>query len=87
VFNSLPTPGSIGPDGNCVSCGKHVQTTGGCMDCQRRLGQYITAPSITVTPSVVIVNPSVSVPVAMCPHMRPDWRQCPHCLGINVGEP
>jgi hypothetical protein len=19
----------------------------------------------------------------MCPHARPDWRMCPHCLGLN----
>lgn len=19
----------------------------------------------------------------MCPHARPDWRMCPHCLGMN----
>lgn len=18
-----------------------------------------------------------------CPHARPDWRTCPHCLGVN----
>ncbi len=25
-------------------------------------------------------NPEVSAP---CPHMRSDWRHCPHCLGMN----
>lgn len=86
MFGSLLTPGTIGSDGRCTSCGKYVNSTGGCMDCQRNL-PHITTSTITIVPSVVIVNPSVSVPVAMCPHTRPDWRQCPHCLGINVGKP
>lgn len=21
--------------------------------------------------------------MADCPHARPDWRMCPHCLGLN----
>jgi hypothetical protein len=24
---------------------------------------------------------------APCPHARPDWRQCPHCLGVNLPQP
>jgi hypothetical protein len=73
-------PGSIGPDGRCVSCAKRVQTTGGCMDCQVIMRSYTPLPSITITPAFVVA-PDLSA--TMCPHARRDWRQCPHCLGIN----
>lgn len=27
-----------------------------------------------------------SYPDSMCPHARPSWKMCPHCLGINTAE-
>jgi len=88
VILSMPMdakpPGSIGPDGRCVSCAKRVQTTGGCIEC---LGMRYAASEATSTspPSLTItVAPVGPVQyVSHCPHARSDWRHCPHCLGIN----
>jgi hypothetical protein len=88
--DNFPTPGAIGPDGRCVTCGKRVETTGGCSDC--RMGSYITVPATefslpatTVTPPTVW--PTRDPDATMCPHARPDWRMCPHCLGIAWKAP
>lgn len=31
------------------------------------------------------LDSSAAQPSGMCPHARPDWRSCPHCLGVNTG--
>lgn len=34
-----------------------------------------------------IIDPHYVSPASggPCVHSRPDWRMCPHCIGINVG--
>lgn len=83
LFSSSPTPDATGPDG------KHITSTGGCMERQCNLGSY-TSGTITASPTTTTITvppTTISVPAAMCPHARADWRMCPHCLGINTAEP
>lgn len=47
------------------------------MDCQV-IRQVLPSVTVTIAPTIA-PNPNA----AMCPHARPDWRMCPHCLGIN----